>query len=121
MKLLLSFSLILLTVSVQSQEIGLQLYSVRNEVKKDLKETLQKVRSMGIKELEGGETYGMSIKAYTKMIHAMGFKMVGIGVDYDALTKDLTPTIEQAKKMGASYVTCFWIGHKGDEFGVTDI
>jgi sugar phosphate isomerase/epimerase len=121
MKLLLSFSLILLTVSVQSQEIGLQLYSVRNEVKKDLKETLQKVRSMGIKELEGGETYGMSIEAYTKMIHAMGFKMVGIGVDYDALTKDLTPTIEQAKKMGASYVTCFWIGHKGDEFGPMDI
>lgn len=37
-----------------SQEIGIQLYSVRNEVKKDLKGTLQKVRAMGIKELEGG-------------------------------------------------------------------
>jgi len=59
--------------------------------------------------------------AFTKMIHEMGFKMVGIGVDYDALTKDLTPVIEQAKKMGASYVICFWIGHNGDEFGMADV
>jgi hypothetical protein len=121
MKLVFSISLLLLSIAGRSQEMGLQLYSVRNEVKQDLKGTLQKVRSMGIKELEGGETYGMSTEEYTKMIHSMGFKMIGVGVDYDALTKDLTPTIEQAKKMGANYVVCFWIGHKGDEFGPTDI
>lgn len=121
MKSNLILAFLLLSLSGWSQEIGLQLYSVRNEVKKDLKETLQKVRAMGIKELEGGDTYGMSIDEYTSMIHEMGFKMIGIGVDYDALTKDLTPAIEQAKKMGATYVVCFWIGHKGDEFGPSDV
>lgn len=111
----------ILSLSCFSQEIGLQLYSIRNEVKVDLKGTLQKIRSMGIKELEGGETYGMSADAYTTMIQEMGFKMVGIGVDYDALTKDLSPTIEQAKKMGAQNIICFWIGHNGDAFGPADI
>ena len=51
MKSNLILAFLLLSLSGWSQEIGLQLYSVRNEVKKDLKETLQKVRAMGIKEL----------------------------------------------------------------------
>lgn len=104
-----------------SQEIGLQLYSVRNEVKTDLKGTLQKLRALGIKELEGGDTYGMSVDAFTGMIQEMGFRMIGIGVDYDALTRDLTPTIQQAKKMGATQVICFWIGHNDDVFGAEDV
>lgn len=53
MKPYIALAFILLSNIGWSQEIGLQLYSVRNEVKKDLKETLQKVRAMGIKELEG--------------------------------------------------------------------
>lgn len=76
---------------------------------------------MGIKELEGGDTYNMRLDDYTTMIHEMGFKMIGIGVDYDALTKDLSPTIQQAHKMDARYVICFWIGHQGGEFGPADI
>jgi sugar phosphate isomerase/epimerase len=121
MKKLFSALFMLISLNAVSQEIGLQLYSIRNEVKQDLKGTLQKIRSMGIRELEGGETYGMGVDAFTSMIHEMGFKMVGIGVDYDALTKDLGPVIEQAKKMGATYVICFWIGHNGDEFGMGDV
>ena len=86
------FTLLLSIISFAgiSQEIGLQLYSVRNQVKEDLKGTLQKLRSMGIKELEGGDTYGMKIDEFMSMIHEMGFQMKGIGVDYDALTKDLS-------------------------------
>jgi sugar phosphate isomerase/epimerase len=121
MKTYFTFLLTIISFAGISQEIGLQLYSVRNQVKEDLKGTLLKVKAMGIKELEGGDNYGMGVDAYTTMIHEMGFKMIGIGVDYDALTKDLTPAIEQAKKMGAQYVICFWIGHNGDEFGPADI
>lgn len=117
------FTLLLSIISFAgiSQEIGLQLYSVRNQVKEDLKGTLQKLRSMGIKELEGGDTYGMKIDDYMNMIHEMGFQMKGIGVDYDALTKDLSPVIEQAKKMKAKNVICFWIGHNGNEFNMSDV
>lgn len=105
----------------QAQEIGIQLYSVRNEVKKDLKGTLKQVREMGIKELEGGDLYGMDIDAYKKMLDGMGFQMVSIGVDYNDLNGDLSKTIAQAKKLGATYVVCFWIGHNGNEFGMKDV
>lgn len=105
----------------QAQEIGIQLYSVRNEVKKDLKGTLAKVREMGIKELEGGDLYGMDIHSYKKMLDGMGYQMVSIGVDYNDLNGDLKKTIEQAKTLGATYVVCFWIGHNGNEFGMKDV
>ncbi len=122
MKKTILFTLLsLLTVAVFSQEIGIQLYSVRNEVKKDLKGTLEKVRTMGIRELEGGDLYGMDVQAYRKLLDGMGYKMVSIGVDYNALTGDLTKTIEQAKALGATYVVCFWIGHNGNEFGMKDV
>jgi sugar phosphate isomerase/epimerase len=112
---------LLLTIGIQSQEIGIQLYSVRNEVKNDLKGTLQKVRAMGIKELEGGDLYGMKIQDYKKMLDEMGYKMISIGVDYNALTGDLSKTISDAKALGATYVVCFWIGHNGNEFGMKDV
>lgn len=67
MKIQILFISIFLSVcSIHAQEIGIQLYSVRNEVKKDLKGTLQQVRAMGIKELEGGDLYGMNIQDYKK-------------------------------------------------------
>lgn len=104
-----------------SQEIGLQLYSVRNEIKKELKGTLQQVREMGIKEIEGGELYGMDINSYKKMLDQMGYKMISIGVEYSELDKDLKPVIEKAKTLGATYITCFWIPHQGNNFNETEI
>jgi sugar phosphate isomerase/epimerase len=104
-----------------SQEIGMQLYSVRNEIKKDLKGTLEQVRGMGIKELEGGELYGMDLKSQKRMLDQMGYKMISIGVEYTDLEKDLGPVIEKAKILGASYITCFWIPHKGNDFGEANI
>jgi sugar phosphate isomerase/epimerase len=120
-KTLTSIALVLISYLGQAQEIGIQLYSVRNEVKKDLKGTLAKVREMGIKELEGGDLYGMDIRAYKSMLDQMGFQMVSIGVDYNDLNGDLKKTIEQAKTLGARYVVCFWIGHNGNEFGMKDV
>lgn len=117
--------ILVLFVSIQiqltAQEIGMQLYSVRNEIKIDLNETLEKVRAMGIKELEGGELYGMDVKSYRKKLDQMGYKMVSIGIEYAELDKDLKPIIEKAKILGATYITCFWIPHNGNEFTINDI
>lgn len=113
--------LLFINTSIQAQEIGIQLYSVRNEVKTDLKGTMQKLQQMGIRELEGGDLYGMDINSYKIFLDGMGFKMVSIGVDYDQLDKDLSGVIHNAKALGATYVVCFWIGHKENEFGEKDI
>lgn len=123
MKKTLTIAVVLLTMYFHglSQEIGMQLYSVRNEIKKDLEGTLRQVRAMGIKELEGGELYGMDSRNYKKMLDQLGYKMISIGVEYADLGKDLMPIIEKANIVGASYITCFWIPHNGNEFGESNI
>ena len=121
-KLILSIAIVCSTVFFAgAQEIGLQLYSIRNEVKTDLKGSLEKVRKMGIRELEGGELYGMDIMSHKKMLDEMGYKMVSIGVGYKDLDKDLTPVIQKAKTLGATYVVCFAIDHNGNAFGIKDV
>ncbi len=101
---------------IQSQEIGVQLYSFRNQIPKDIPGTLQKIRNMGIVELEGGESYGLPQLEFKSIIDKMGFKMISIGADFDKLQKDLPAVIAEAKAYGAKYVVCFWIPHNGDDF-----
>jgi len=120
-RLILSIAILCSSGFLAAQEIGLQLYSIRNEVKTDLKGSLDKVRKMGIRELEGGELYGMDILSYKKMLDQMEYKMVSIGVDYMELDKDLGPVIQKAKTLGATYVVCFWINHNGNEFGMKEV
>jgi sugar phosphate isomerase/epimerase len=101
---------------IQAQEIGVQLYSFRNQIPQDVPGTLTKIREMGIVELEGGSTYGMKTEEFKSLIDRLGFKMVSIGAEFDKLEKELPSVINEAKAFGAAYVVCFWIPHNGDEF-----
>ncbi len=121
MKFLLQLmAMMILSVSVNAQEIGVQLYSFRNQIPKDIPGTLQKIRMMGISELEGGGSYGLPQAEFKSMIDKMGFKMISIGADFDKLQKDLPAVIAEAKTFGAEYVVCFWIPHNGNEFTLED-
>ncbi len=106
---------------INAQEIGLQLYSVRNQTKTDLEGTLKKIRAMGIRELEGIDLYGKSVSDYKKLLDKLDFKFVGFGVDYGDLSKDLTQVIYNAKTLGATYVICYWIPHEGNEFNIKNV
>lgn len=120
-RLLLFFTSISFILGSGAQEIGIQLYSVRNQITKETRATLEQVRSMGIRELESGELYGMDVHAYKKLLDEKGFKMVSMGAEFEALQKDLTPLIQKAKALGATYVVCFWIPHQGNDFGIGDV
>lgn len=121
MKFLLQLlAILILSVSVNAQEIGVQLYSFRNQIPKDIPGTLQKIRMMGISELEGGGTYGLTQAEFKSMIDKMGFKMISIGADFDKLQNDLPAVIAEAKAFVAEYVVCFWIPHNGNDFTLGD-
>jgi sugar phosphate isomerase/epimerase len=113
-------AMMILSVSVNAQEIGVQLYSFRNQIPKDIPGTMQKIRMMGISELEGGGSYGLPQAEFKSMIDKLGFKMISIGADFDKLQKDLPSVIAEAKAFGAEYVVCFWIPHKGNDFTLED-
>lgn len=105
---------IILACAIQAQEIGVQLYTFRDQFKKDVKGTIELIHKMGIKEIEGGGTYGMDKNEYKKLLEANNLKMVSVGADFDQLQKDPQAIIDEAKFFGATYVMCAWVPHNGD-------
>jgi len=103
-----------------AQEIGLQLYSLRNEIPKDVPGTLAIIKDWGIKEIEGGSTYGLSIEEFNALCKKNNLNMVSIGAGFDELEKDAAAVATKAKKFGAKYVMCAWIPHSGNDFTLAD-
>jgi sugar phosphate isomerase/epimerase len=113
--------LVALTTTLSSaQEIGLQLYSLRNEIPKDVPGTLKQVKTWGITEIEGIGTYGMSPGEFLKLAESTGLKLIAIGADFAELEKSPQAIAQQAKELGVKYVVCYWIPHHGDDFTLAD-
>lgn len=100
--------------------VGLQLYSLRDELPKDVKGTIEKVAKAGFKEVE---TYGFSIKdqfwgltptAFKALLNANGLKAVSGHYSLgsylnDGNTSELKAAIAAAKILGSEYVTIPWL------------
>ncbi len=108
--LILSLALVF-PLSLSAQEIALQLYSLRNEMKVDPVKYHKMIAEWGISALEGGGTYGMSEAEYQKLLANNKLRIVGVGADYNKLKSDPAGIIAEAKKYGAKYATCYWIPH----------
>ena len=106
---------------IQAQEIALQLYSLRNEMKEDPVKYHKIIADWGISALEGGGTYGMSDSEYAKLLADNNLRVVGVSADYNQLTKTLQPIIDEAKKYGAKYATCYWIPHAEGAISMDEI
>lgn len=118
-------SIIILLLSLSSwkltaQEIGLQLYSLRNEIPKDVAGSLALISKWGIKEIEGGGTYNMTQEEFNALCKKNNLKMVSVGAGFEELEKDPAAIAEKAKQFGATYVMCSWIPHTGDDFTLAD-
>jgi sugar phosphate isomerase/epimerase len=120
MRSLITIALLFHVGVLPAQDIGVQLYSFRNQFKTDVPGTLDVIRKMGITKLEGGDSYGLSHGEFKKMLDDRKMKVVSVGADFDKLQTDLLSIIGNAKLYGAKYVVCFWIPHKGDEFTIED-
>jgi sugar phosphate isomerase/epimerase len=103
------------------QTIGLQLYSLRNQIPKDVTGTLALIKSWGITELEGGETYNLPIEEFKKLCSSNGLKTVSVGTEFVDLENNIQKVANNAKAFGAKYVVCFWIPHQGDDFTFADM
>ncbi len=115
------FVILILTFSaVQAQEIGLQLYSLRDQLSKDVPATLSKVKSWGIKEVELAGTYGMPVPDFKNILQQNNLTVISTGADFDKLASDPQAVANDAKALGAKYVVCFWIPHTGNDFTFGD-
>lgn len=107
-------------LTVSAQQIGLQLYSLRNEIPKDVSGSLSLIKSWGIKEIEGGGTYGMTIEEFNALAKKNNLRMISIGADFNELDKYPATVAARAKQFGAKYVMCAWIPHNGNDFTLAD-
>src|SRR5882762_1751766 len=105
-KVIIILVLICCLGGANAQTIGIQLYSLRNQLPKDVPGTLALIKSGGIIELEGGGTYGLSVEEFKQLCEKNGLKIVSVGADFNDLDKDFDKVINNAKALGAKFVMC---------------
>lgn len=92
------------------QNLGVQLYTVRDQLKQDFDGTLSKVAAIGYKEVEFAGYFDHSPKEVRTSIDNHGLTSPSCHVQYDVLGEDKWPAqIESAKIIGQSYIVCPWI------------
>jgi sugar phosphate isomerase/epimerase len=111
---------LLVIPSLNAQEVGLQLYSLRNQFKNDVEGTLKTIHDWGITKIEGGDTYGMPLQEFLSLLKKYDLEVVSVGASFEELASDPQAVAAKAKAYGANYVMCAWIPHKGDEFNIED-
>ncbi len=104
-------------------QLGLQLYSVRDDMKKDPLATLKQIASIGYKNVEHAnygdrKFYGYAPKEFKKVLSDLGLKMPSghtvLGKQHwDDQKKDFTDlwknTVEDAATAGQEYVVSPWL------------
>lgn len=96
------------------KKIGVQIYSVRNELAQNFDSTLAKISEIGFDYIEAyglstdGLLYGMPPSEYKKAVESHGMKLVSSHSNY--FTSEEAPSmIEAAKQAGLDYVVIPWI------------
>jgi sugar phosphate isomerase/epimerase len=81
--------------------LGLQLYSLRAQLAKDVPGTLEQVKAWGFEEVETFDRFGAEIGAELK---AAGLKVRSMHIGYERLDQDLPGVLRDAEAVGATTV-----------------
>ena len=112
-----------LDLNMQSRsKIGLQLYTLRNEISKDLEGTLKKAAAIGYKEVEtfgytDGKFFGKTPKEFKSLLDSLGLKAVsghyGAGVERSevkgTLSNDWERAVNDAAEVEQKYANCAYL------------
>ena len=100
--------------------LGLQLYSLRHQMEKDVPATLKMVRDWGLSEVETAGYYGRTAAAFAEELKRANLTAKSMHAGYELLRDDIKQVVADAKALGATYVTTAWIPHKAP-FKLDDI
>ena len=89
--------------------VGLQLYSMRGQLAKDIPGTLGRVHDFGITYVELAGTYGMSPEKFKGQLDAAGLTPVSGHFSYEQLRDHLGDVVREAKTFALRYAGCAWI------------
>jgi sugar phosphate isomerase/epimerase len=91
--------------------IGLQLYSLRDQLAKDVPGGLETVKGFGIRNVELAGTYGRAPEVFKAELDARGLHPVSAHFPFDRLRTNIDGVVREAKALGLEYVGGSWIPH----------
>ena len=91
--------------------LGVQLYSVRNAIAKDVPGTLARVRALGFREVELAGTYGLTASQFKAELDRAGLRATSMHVGYERFRDSLSAVLDEARVLGVKYVGTAWIPH----------
>jgi len=91
------------------ERVGLQLYTVRDLMKKDFEGTIAKVAQIGYKEVEFAGYFGKSPQQVRKILDGNKLTSPSEHVPYETIEKKWPETLETAHTIGLTFIVCPWI------------
>jgi sugar phosphate isomerase/epimerase len=92
-------------------QIGLQLYSLRNQLATNVPGTLDEIKGWGITNVELAGTYNLTPEQFKAQLDAHGLNAFSGHFPYDRLRDDVEGVARDAQLLGLKYVGCAWIPH----------
>ena len=86
------------------ERLGVQLYTLRQEMADDPDRTLAAVAGFGYKEVELAGLYGMSSRDMRSKLDAVGLRAASSHHGIDVVRDDWTRTLEEAQELGQSLI-----------------
>jgi len=93
---------------------GLELYSVRNEMDRDVPGALGMVRRMGFTEVEVAMLHSLSANQFAAALKSAGLKATSMAAGYEDLQARLDLVKERAEAFSVKWVMLGWIPHSGE-------
>ena len=84
--------------------VALQLYSIRDEVQKDMKAALKKVKNMGYDGVEFAGLYGHAPAEVKAICEEVGLTPISAHVPIDEMVKDPEGTVAAYEEIGCKFI-----------------
>ena len=94
--------------------LGLQLWSMRTQMKENVYFALNIAKGYELTEVETAGTYDVPVETFAQMLKVLGYNAVSAHISYEVLKKDLPGAIRDAKALGAKFIICPILPHGKD-------
>ena len=85
---------------------GLQLYSLRSQLARDVPGTLAYIRKIGFGDVETAGLYGLSPEKFRAYLDQSGLKSTSMHVSGERLESEIEAVLHEASTLGVQYVVC---------------
>lgn len=92
--------------------VAIQLYSIRDEMEKDFKGTLKKVKEMGYDGVEFAGLFGNSPSDVRAMLDEIGLVAISAHVALDEILADIPKVISDYKTIGCQFIAIPWLAEE---------